>query len=226
MSEPAAAALQDVGRDTGTGEPFAYAHRVEAVADLADIFAPEIQICVLARTPDPRIVASLQSAAARGFNGLRRVVGSADAAQALELPGLDEDGAPLARDIAALTGLYIDLLGCPAVGLRLEALDRAMCPGWHYDRTGIRLLCTYRGPGTEWLDDAGIDRGRLRNLQAMPASGQASAFDIVLLKGALWQGNDGRGAIHRSPAPRDGIRYLLALDALWDDAAAAPPSDR
>lgn len=221
MPELAAAGRNGSGTGGGVAESHGGTRRVARVADLVDIFAPEVQVCVLPRAADPRIAAALQSAAARGFGGLRRVVGAADTPPRIDLPGLEGPATALARDIAALTELYTDLLGCPAVGVRLEALDRAMCPGWHSDRTGIRLLCTYRGPGTEWLDDTGIDRGRLRALQPMPPSDRAAAFDIVLLKGSLWQGNAGRGAIHRSPAPRDGIRYLLALDALWD-AAAAP----
>jgi hypothetical protein len=91
-----------------------------------------------------------------------------------------------------------------------------MCPGWHCDRTGIRLLCTYRGPGTEWLWDTGIDRTTLPGSVAdRSPDGSASAGDIVLLKGSLWQGNTGRGAIHRSPATGQGTRWLLALDAIW-----------
>jgi hypothetical protein len=38
----------------------------------------------------------------------------------------------------------------------------------------------------------------------------------VLLKGDAWPGNEGRGAVHRSPAVRgnDAKRVLLAIDPL------------
>jgi hypothetical protein len=42
-------------------------------------------------------------------------------------------------------------------------------------------------------------------------------FAVALLKGNLWQGNDGRGIVHRSPAlaDKDVPRVLLAMDAGW-----------
>lgn len=117
------------------------------------------------------------------------------------------------------------------VGLRLEVLHNAMCPRFHVDRTGIRMTCTYLGPGTEWIDDVQVDRTRLgAGANGLPDTQSglfttdetsieaASCFDVVLLKGTLWQGNTAQGAIHRSPAttPSDNPRILLVIDALWD----------
>lgn len=44
-----------------------------------------------------------------------------------------------------------------------------------------------------------------------------ASFSVALLKGSLWQGNGGRGVIHRSPAiPVDALpRVVLALDGMW-----------
>ncbi|MDP2246715.1 MAG: DUF1826 domain-containing protein, partial [Nitrosomonadales bacterium] len=134
-----------------------------------------------------------------------------------------------AADIAFLAEMYGDLLGCPTIGLRLEVLSRAMCPRFHVDHTGIRLLCTYRGPGTEWLEDTAADRSKLGPASAgMRAEDSDIILDqagihtvppyaIALLKGTRWQGNLGRGIIHRSPAvsANTAPRVMLALDALW-----------
>jgi hypothetical protein len=140
-------------------------------------------------------------------------------------PGRDA----LARDIGQLAELLGDLLDCPHIGLRLEVIDKAMCPRLHVDRVGIRLLCTYRGPGTEWLDDAAADRSKLGSgagglpdeQSGLLGTGtqiqRVPGFAVALLKGSLWQGNGGRGIIHRSPAvPADGFpRVVLAADGVW-----------
>ncbi|MEF8706149.1 MAG: DUF1826 domain-containing protein [Candidatus Accumulibacter sp. UW27] len=42
--------------------------------------------------------------------------------------------------------------------MRLDVVRQAMCPRLHVDRVGIRLLCTYRCPGTEWVESAAVDR--------------------------------------------------------------------
>lgn len=47
------------------------------------------------------------------------------------------------------------------VRLRLEALTHDGCKKWHADHIGLRLLCTYHGPGTEWLSlDGGAAAAR------------------------------------------------------------------
>ena len=93
-----------------------------------------------------------------------------------------------------------------------------MCPRWHVDRVPIRMLCTYAGPGTEWLENQGVDKRTLSNQELVDSPCQrASLGEVVILKGALWQGNEGLGAIHRSPAitSDEKQRMLLTLDPLW-----------
>jgi hypothetical protein len=196
--------------------------RADTLADLTRIFVPETQICIHSPPGSPNLLGALAGVRASGGSGLRTVVRlSAEGVpdiEALPLPQAFAHPA-LRRELAFLLELYGDLLGCAAIGLRIERLERAMCPGWHVDRTGIRLLCTWCGPGTEWLDDPRIDPWDLPgSASGAPATGQARPFDIVLLKGSTWQGNAAGGAIHRSPQvdPDSGPRILVALDALWD----------
>ena len=111
-------------------------------------------------------------------------------------------------------------MGCPTVGLRMAQTDQAMCPGWHFDKTSIRLVCTYKGPGTQWVKNQDLNRHSLRsqNHQEQPFY-QASEGEIVLLKGSLWQNNEAYGAIHRSPAvdASEGLRMVVTIDPLWND---------
>ncbi len=121
-------------------------------------------------------------------------------------------------DVALLTEILCELMDCPAVGFRGIRIEHAMCPKWHIDKVPIRMLCTYEGPGTEWLEDQGVECSKLSDPTVVDAACQrAVAGEVVLLKGALWQGNEAGGAIHRSPAIADeaGRRTIVTLDPLW-----------
>lgn len=203
---------------------------VGSLMGLVRIFEAGVGLCHMARPRDPAIDAYLSAAAPRLGAGLRQVVPVARGLAATDLPDLPGRQA-LVNDIAFLVALYGDLLGCERVALRLEVVGRAMCPRFHVDRTGIRLLCTWRGPGTQWLEDACADRRKLGHgahglddehsglILSPEGIGQVPPHAIALLKGSLWQGNAGRGVIHRSPAvpPEMAPRVLLALDAIWDE---------
>lgn len=104
-----------------------------------------------------------------------------------------------------------------AVRIRLEGIDGSGCHRWHADAVGLRLLCTYRGAGTEWLPLAGgapaargLDGCALPTLPARIPRGA-----VAILKGEGHPGNAGAGCIHRSPRSgfRASPRLLLCLDA-------------
>lgn len=105
----------------------------------------------------------------------------------------------LTADIARLVELFATLAGSSDVGIRLEASTRQTCPKWHTDRVGLRLMTTYCGPGTEWLEGAAIHR--------------AATGDVLLAKGESWPSTPG-ACVHRSPDPSGLPRLLLTLDAL------------
>ncbi|WP_374555977.1 DUF1826 domain-containing protein [Aquitalea pelogenes] len=205
-------------------------HDAASLTDLVRIFDEDVQLCLYQRSPVESITRYFAAAGEQGLLGLGfRLL--ATPGQPLDIPALaalpGRDA--LVQDMAYLLEIYGELLGCPQVGMRLEVLDRAMCPRFHVDRTGVRMLCTYQGQGTEWLSEEAADRSKLGNLaQGMPdetsglirnprAIRQAPPFSLLLLKGTQWQGNHGRGAIHRSPTPDPlgPCRVLLALDAIW-----------
>lgn len=127
----------------------------------------------------------------------------------------------LCDDIAQLVDMFCCLFDLQRTGLRLTSLDRAMCPKFHVDRVPCRLVTTYQGAATEWLPHAAVDRSKLgigSNGQPDETSGlyqhaddinQVQQGDIALLKGELWDGNEGAGLVHRSPALKAGERRLL-----------------
>ncbi|MFK8082171.1 MAG: DUF1826 domain-containing protein, partial [Granulosicoccus sp.] len=145
------------------------------------------------------------------------VLKAGDQSQLVNLP--TGEGKELLRsDVALLTEILCDLVDCPSVGLRLAIVANAMCPRWHVDRVPIRMLCTYSGSGTEWLEDQGVDKAKLSDPEIVDGICQrAASGEVVLLKGALWQGNEDFGAVHRSPSIASGEerRMLLTLDPIW-----------
>ena len=104
--------------------------------------------------------------------------------------------------------------------MRLETTDTSKCHRFHVDRTRLRLLCTYRGPGTEWLTDAQVDRTALNNgstnedIIRCGSPHRFAPFWVGIMKGNAYPGNAGRGLVHRSPpiASSGQTRVLFCLD--------------
>ncbi|WP_407310501.1 DUF1826 domain-containing protein [Pseudomonas sp. nanlin1] len=143
--------------------------------------------------------------------------------QPLQLPELawrfaDLEGyAGFVADVAWLTQAYACLLGAQRVGLRLRVLDSAMCPRFHVDWVSLRLITTYAGAGSEWLPEVAFPRERLGEAGVEPDQPprQLAEGDVALFKGERWEGNAGRGIVHRSPSagPRQR-RLIMTLDWL------------
>ena len=191
--------------------------RVPELADLVEIFDPGVQVCTWQREIDPAVESYLSQLHPTGELQILETLLPAPQPKLDALPG-GPGRASLMEDLSLLREVVCELLGCAAVGLRLARIGRAMCPGWHVDRVGIRLVCTYQGPGTQWLDDQDVDRRDLHSgRMGEGAFIQAIPGEIVLLKGALWQGNDAFGAVHRSPGlgSSASLRTLITLDPLW-----------
>ncbi|MGG2398855.1 DUF1826 domain-containing protein [Pseudomonas sp. SH1-B] len=136
-------------------------------------------------------------------------------AQYADLPGQ----AAFLADVSWLVRAYACLLDARRVGLRLRVLDKAMCPRFHVDHVPLRLITSYAGPGSEWLEESAMSRRGLGQADAEPQDDTSiqrlQAGHVALAKGEKWQGNEGRGLIHRSPQPPAGQRrLLLTLDWL------------
>ena len=208
---------------------YSQAYLSDNLADLAQIYQPTINLCVVQRQVDNELksfighllrlttpISFVESIDFASFNFFSLLP------QTGHLPGYRA----FCKDVASLTALYCDLFELKRVGLRLRTLDHAMCPKFHVDSVTCRLVCTYGGVGTEWLEDAYVDRRKLGSgsggltdelsglimdtnaIQTLPA------YAIGLLKGSCWEGNEQHGAVHRSPklTHNSPKRLLLTLD--------------
>ena len=106
------------------------------------------------------------------------------------------------------------------VTIRLLTTSTDDCRRFHFDRCNLRLLCTYLGPGTEWLTDEQVDRqaqGSGAPNEDIIRFGEPSAFEpfwVGILKGEAYPGNAGHALIHRSPSIESTrqTRVLFCLD--------------
>lgn len=186
-----------------------------AVPDVfPSIYDEQINIVVLRRSLTEQVKQYCQELVDQHPNfQLRSVINNERAIESLKslLPEL-EGKSRFVQDLALLLDMYSCLFDLEEVGLRLQVLDRAMCPRFHTDKLGCRLVTTYKGPGSEWLPNDVLDRTKLgAGNQGLSddVSGlytddesiqQVNEGDVLLLKGDGWYGNEGAGAVHRSPA--------------------------
>lgn len=122
-------------------------------------------------------------------------------------------------DMHLVLDMFSSLFDAHTIGLRMNTLDKAMCPRFHKDNVSVRLVTTYAGPGTEWLSatDAightrisGVGTAATPAFIFQPSAVQTTAAGTVaLLKGEMWEGNEGRGIVHRSPTVTTAERRLL-----------------
>ena len=134
--------------------------------------------------------------------------------------GADEKLISFYEDIQYLTKLFCELFDIKDAWLRIDAIDKPMCPRFHADHLKCRLVTTYYGPGTQWLPNSLVNRNKLghgNNGLADDISGLFSkksdienldVGDIGLLKGEAWVNNEGLGLVHRSPNTDSNYKRL------------------
>lgn len=127
----------------------------------------------------------------------------------------------LAADLVALVETYLSLFGRVHAHAHLDLIDRDACRFYHRDNVGVRMICTYVGPGTEWapraalvdpdVDDEQAPRNETGLLVRTSRLRHARLGEVLLLKGKRWPGNQHNGAVHRSPPIEAFGRRRLVL---------------
>jgi len=107
-----------------------------------------------------------------------------------------------------------------AVAIRLEVIETNACRKFHADHVTARLICSYAGPGTQWIDDR----------DAMALAGGADPATLTVRQVAtgdvaLFKGHDRSETpiVHRSPpiAGTGTRRLVLVIDPARADQPAA-----
>ena len=191
--------------------------RDEQAVVLADIMRASVQVAVWDR-PSPLDEALVARACAHRL-AIKSWVDTALLTPTLRRLLPAEEDASLREDVSLLADMTACLFGVTGVGLRVTALDKPMCPRFHVDRIPVRLLCTYGGPGSEWLPAASVPEGLLTPGASQEGRYQAQAVErltsgqVALFKGDAWGETPGGGVVHRSPPVAAGEkRLLITLD--------------
>ena len=116
----------------------------------------------------------------------------------------------LINDAVALSESFAALLKVSHIRIRLDVVNDNACCLFHVDQVSARLICTYRGRGTQyglWRPDS--DPKKVHEV----ATGSP-----IVIRGTSWDNDVPSGLVHRSP-PIEGsgkTRLLLVLDPIKD----------
>jgi hypothetical protein len=122
------------------------------------------------------------------------------------------------EDVVRLARIFSRIVGSPVIDLRLEAIDHDSCWRFHRDAVRLRLLTTYRGPGTQIVALADAEEALKQQRDYRGPVRQLHAPAVALFKGN--QAASGSGVVHRSPSIRGmGITRLLLCLNLPSDAS-------
>ena len=139
----------------------------------------------------------------------------------------------LAEDFKDLAGKFSTISGRQHLRLRFERVEDDGCALFHVDSLPMRMLCTYAGPGTQWLEEDNVRRDQLgsrgRNLNDANAAiivddrkiHTESAWHVLIFKGRLWESYGySEGLVHRSAPVRHPRDFRLRLTIDFSDTCA------
>ena len=120
----------------------------------------------------------------------------------------------MVEDVIDKAGLMAELTGAPLIDLRLDVVEDDRCRLFHVDHVRLRLMTTYRGPGTEWIPPhiaAALAPGALPPPDTVR---RLARGEVAVLRGGKDATPERPGVLHRSPSILGtGLtRLLLTID--------------
>lgn len=189
---------------------------VHELGDLSTILSPDVPAVVLDRGRDVAMGAWLDSLDPDLLPRTRVILRPAMVRDAVTTV-CDTYGTPpcaertaFIGEVSELAAAFSDLFGTPFLRMRLDVVTHNACRKFHIDAVKARLICTYRGAGTQYGTSVGGDDPT--DIAIAPTGAP------MLLRGTLWPKTPRSGLLHRSP-PIEGTgetRLLLVLDPVFD----------
>lgn len=175
-------------------------------------------ICLLPRQLDPAVAAALDGLAAddlprfdvSGTPAHVRAAVTAALPPSDPVPVLDW----LRDDILGLAAHYAAAIGCRTLRARLQVVADNMCRAFHVDNVTVRLVTTYRGPGTQWLAPRHLQAAQDGQALGPEAIRQMPRGAVAFMRGGRDASAERPGLLHRSPPIADtgAVRLFLAID--------------
>ncbi len=201
--------LRDADAETGV-------EIVDSADALETIARPDCAALIWRRQVDARFQSWIDALDPALLPSSRVIVRPERAGAVLEQLG-DISGLPagperrwLEQDVAELAQRFATILRAPYVRLRLQTVTNNACVKFHVDAVTARLICTYRGSGTQYgIATEGSDPQRIH---------QVATGAPMIMRGRLWAEQPASGFLHRSP-PILGTgetRFVLVLDPVFD----------
>lgn len=209
------------GMQTNAGEAPAERSPIrscEALEGLNAIKRPEVELVIWQRALPSCFQDWLAQLEASLLPNLRVLVRPDDFIKAMDVL-LDGDGMAkgamrslLICDIHSLVSAFARLSGSDLVDVRLERVSDDACWKFHRDCVEARLLTTYRGAATEWVQPDQSETALKAQTRYDGPIERLGANDVAVFKGSC--AADGSGIVHRSPpiAGSGQTRLLLCLN--------------
>ena len=118
----------------------------------------------------------------------------------------------LIGDIHDLVSRFAAITSSNFVDMRLERINHNSCWKFHRDNVEARLLTTYRGHATEWIQPPHAEHAISQQKEYGGPIEALQLNDVAIFKGSA--AGSGRGIVHRSPpiAGTGCSRLLLCLN--------------
>lgn len=193
--------------------------------DLLKIDWGKTNLALLRRDPDPDITSFLKLLNVANFPDFNKVILVKELRNEIndhfeEYFRWHPKGYTLfVQDVGKLFFLFSKIVEEDPLRLVIKSVGDDACRKFHVDNYFLRLLCTYLGNGTEWLDERNVNRRALlkSNEEIVKNPGkihQMAPFEVGILKGEGRKVNAGKGIVHKSPkvSSTEYSRIIVRID--------------
>ena len=190
----------------------------KSIEDLSDIKKPEVDLVIWKRELPRHFHSWLEELKPSELPNFRILVEPTDLRPTVQAY-FEGCGMPagnnrdiLLDDLDNLVSQFAGIAQCDLVDVRLERVQHNACWKFHRDFVEKRLLTTYLGPNTQWVQPQYAESALLQQNRFKGPIEDLAVDDVAIFKGSNIK--PGNGIVHRSP-PIEGTgltRLLLCLN--------------